>query len=114
MKTNTRYWTCQVAGWGSYSATGAFSAAHQVGWRLSVVAGYLLFFLYSIAMTDLFRREIRRRQWLAGSWWTYDRVFGAHFKGVETAFQAALGATLGQAMGRRRGSITSALPAAPL
>ncbi len=24
----------------------------------------------------------------------YDRVFGAHFKGVETAFQAALGATL--------------------
>jgi two-component system, LytTR family, sensor kinase len=79
MKTKTRYWTCQVAGWGSYSAIGAFSAAHQVGWRLSVVAGYLLFFLYSIAMTDLFRREIRRRQWLAGSWWTYDRVFGAAF-----------------------------------
>jgi len=45
-------------------------------WRLSVVAGYLLFFLYSIAMTDLVPREIRRRQWLAGSWWTYDRVFG--------------------------------------
>jgi hypothetical protein len=79
MKTKTGYWTCQVAGWGSYSAIGAFSAAHQVGWRLSVVAGYLLFFFYSIAMTDLFRREIRRRQWLAGSWWTYDRVFGAAF-----------------------------------
>ena len=79
MKTRTAYWTCQVAGWGAYSAIGALTAAHQVGWRLSVVAGYLLFFLYSIAMTDLFRREIRRRQWLAGSWWTYDRVFGAAF-----------------------------------
>ena len=60
MKTRTAYWTCQVAGWGAYSAMGAFTAA----WSLSVVAGYLLFFLYSIALTDLFRREIRRRQWL--------------------------------------------------
>jgi hypothetical protein len=49
-----------------------------VGWSDSLVAGYLLFFLYSIALTDLFRREIRRRQWLmAPSWRMYARVFGA-------------------------------------
>jgi hypothetical protein len=74
MKTKVAYWTCQVAGWGGYSAIGALTAA----WRLSVVAGYLLFFLYSIALTDLFRREIRRRQWLmAPSPRMYARVFGA-------------------------------------
>ena len=78
MKTKVAYWTCQVAGWGGYSAIGAFSAARQVGWRFSLVAGYLLFFLYSIALTDLFRREIRRRQWLtAPSPRMYARVFGA-------------------------------------
>jgi hypothetical protein len=78
MKTKTAYWTCQFAGWGSYSAFGAWSAAQQAGWRLSLVAGYLLFFLYSIALTDLLRREIRRRQWLtAPSARMYARVFGA-------------------------------------
>jgi sensor histidine kinase YesM len=35
-----------------------------VGWQASMVAGYFLFFLYSIALTDLLRREIRRRGWL--------------------------------------------------
>jgi len=29
-----------------------------------VAAGYLLFGLYSIALTELFRREILRRGWL--------------------------------------------------
>jgi hypothetical protein len=77
MKTKVAYWTCQVAGWGAYSAIGGWSAAHQVGWRFGLVAGYLLFFLYSIALTDLFRREIRRRQWLtAPSGRMYARVFG--------------------------------------
>jgi sensor histidine kinase YesM len=78
MKTKVAYWTCQVAGWGAYSAMGAWSAAQQVGWRFSLVAGWLLFFLYSIALTDLLRREIRRRQWLtAPSPRMYARVFGA-------------------------------------
>jgi hypothetical protein len=78
MKTKVAYWTCQVAGWGGYSVMGAWSAAQQGGWRFSLVAGYLLFFLYSIALTDLLRREIRRRQWLtAPSRRTYARVFGA-------------------------------------
>jgi len=78
MKTKIAYWTCQVAGWGGYSAIGAFSVARQVGWQFSLVAGYLLFFLYSIALTDLYRREIRRRQWLtAPSPRMYARVFCA-------------------------------------
>jgi two-component system LytT family response regulator len=38
--------------------------AQQVGWQFSLIAGYALFFLYSIALTDLLRREMRRRQWL--------------------------------------------------
>ncbi|MGA9622882.1 MAG: histidine kinase [Bryobacteraceae bacterium] len=78
MKTKVGYWTCQVAGWGSYSAIGAWSSARQGGWQLGLVAGWVLFFLYSIAVTDLFRREIRRRQWLtAPSGRMYARVFGA-------------------------------------
>lgn len=64
MTTRKIYWTCQVLGWGSYSAAGLAFAAQQVGWRPALVAGYLLFGLYSIALTDLFRREILRRQWL--------------------------------------------------
>src|SRR6185369_6452072 len=63
MTTRKTYWTCQVAGWGMYSAAGMASTAGQIGWRTSLVAGYLLFALYSIALTELFRREIRRRYW---------------------------------------------------
>ena len=50
MKTKTAYWTCQVAGWGGYSVTGAMNAARQVGWTDSLIVGYVLFFLYSIAL----------------------------------------------------------------
>ena len=42
---------------------GLSMAARQVGWQFNLVAGYVLFFLYSIALTDLLRREIRRRNW---------------------------------------------------
>ena len=53
-------------------------ATQQVGWRLGVVAGYVLFFLYSIALTDLLRREIRRRQWLSGHVsFAFLRILGA-------------------------------------
>jgi hypothetical protein len=49
-----------------------------VGWSDSLIAGYILFFFYSIALTDLLRREIRRRQWLtAPSARMYARVLGA-------------------------------------
>jgi two-component system LytT family sensor kinase len=61
------YWICQVLGWGVYSAIGLWTAAARVGLRPSVVAGYCFYFLYSIGLTDLLRREIRRREWLSGS-----------------------------------------------
>jgi len=64
MTTRKTYWTCQVLGWGSYTAAGLAGTAQQIGWRPALVAGYLLFGLYSIALTELFRREILRRQWL--------------------------------------------------
>src|SRR6266850_933062 len=64
MKTKIVYWICQAAGWGFYTVMGISMAAQQVGWRFSMIAGYILFCLYSIALTDLLRREIRRRQWL--------------------------------------------------
>jgi LytS/YehU family sensor histidine kinase len=45
-----------------------------------MVAGYFLFFLYSIALTDLLRREIRRRQWLnAPTFRAFARLLGAAF-----------------------------------
>lgn len=61
------YWACQIAGWGAYSGLGVWSTAEQVGWRPGMVAGYALFFAYSIALTDLMRREILRRRWLDDS-----------------------------------------------
>jgi signal transduction histidine kinase len=67
MKTKSAYWACQLIGWGSYAAVGLTFATQVVGWRASVVVGYVLFFGYSIALTDLLRREIRRRHWLDAS-----------------------------------------------
>jgi hypothetical protein len=67
MTTRKIYWICQILGWGAYSVAGAIGVSQQVGWRTSVMAGYLLFGVYSIALTELFRREIRRRQWLGAS-----------------------------------------------
>ncbi len=64
---NRAYWICQVCGWGAYSALGLWMAVRQLGPRLGVVAGYILFFCYSIALTHLLRREIRRRQWLVST-----------------------------------------------
>ena len=51
--TESAYWSCQAAGWGFYTAMGISMATQQVGWRFSMVAGYVLFFVYSIALTDL-------------------------------------------------------------
>jgi LytS/YehU family sensor histidine kinase len=51
-------------------------AARQVGWPFSMIAGYVLFFLYSIALTDLLRHEIRRRDWLNAPYGFF-RLFGA-------------------------------------
>jgi hypothetical protein len=62
------YWTCQVLGWGAYSVIGLWIAAAHGGWRPSLAAGYCFYFLYSIGLTDLLRRETRRREWLGGPW----------------------------------------------
>jgi hypothetical protein len=64
MTAKDKYWIYQLFGWGSYSAVGMWMAITRVGWRPSVIAGYCLYFLYSIGLTDLLRREIHRRQWL--------------------------------------------------
>lgn len=64
MTTRKTYWLCQVLGWSGYTAAGIAGATRQIGWRPAVVAGYLLFGLYSIALTELLRREILRRRWL--------------------------------------------------
>ncbi len=66
MKTrNTAYWACQILGWGSYTAIGVAVAVREVGPTLSVLVGFALFFLYSIGLTHLLRREIKRRGWLS-------------------------------------------------
>lgn len=65
-RTNAQYWTCQIAGWGAYSfAAGLPTGVLDHGWRPSVVIGYILFFLYSIGLTHLLRREAKRRHWTA-------------------------------------------------
>lgn len=62
-RKNAEYWACQIIGWGAFSAVGLTTAVMDNGWRPSVVVGYLLFFLYSIGLTHLLRREIRQRAW---------------------------------------------------
>ena len=62
---NTAYWACQVLGWGSYTAIGIWGATQAVGPLPSVIIGFAAFFFYSIGLTHLLRREIKRRQWLA-------------------------------------------------
>jgi hypothetical protein len=66
MKTrDTAYWACQILGWGSYVAIGIVFTLELAGPHVSIWIGYALFWMYSIALTHLLRREIRRRQWLA-------------------------------------------------
>jgi two-component system sensor histidine kinase AlgZ len=62
---NTAYWACQILGWGSYSAIGASATISFAGPQPSIIIGYAAFFLYSIGLTHLLRREIRRRAWVA-------------------------------------------------
>lgn len=66
MKTrNTAYWACQILGWGSYVAIGIVFSTQMAGPHLSIWIGYALFWMYSIGLTHLLRREIKRRHWLA-------------------------------------------------
>lgn len=68
MKTDTRnyaYWTCQIVGWGVYSALSFAAATAFAGWRPAIAIGFGLFFFYSVALTHALRRLILRRNWLA-------------------------------------------------
>jgi two-component system, LytTR family, sensor histidine kinase AlgZ len=62
-RTTAEYWACQIGGWGAY--TGFFFAIGVMsnGWRPGIVIGPVLFFVYSIGLTHLLRRELRRRAW---------------------------------------------------
>ena len=64
MTTERRYWLLQVAGWCLYSVIGISFSISYTGFSLALLAGYILFSLYSIGLTDLLRREIRRKRWL--------------------------------------------------
>jgi signal transduction histidine kinase len=64
MQTKSAYWLCQTTGWGVYAILGFCFTTWAVGWRIDVIVGYILFFVYSIAFTDWLRREILRRRWL--------------------------------------------------
>jgi len=62
-RRDAEYWACQIAGWGIFSALGMATEVMSSGWQRSIIAGYALLFLYSIGLTHLLRREIRRRAW---------------------------------------------------
>jgi len=59
------YWTVQVLGWGTYVAAGLAMILPQTGPQPAVIGGYTLFFFYSLALSHLLRRLIRRGDWLA-------------------------------------------------
>jgi len=59
------YWICQAAGWGAYTLALFGITTAYTGWHIAIVFSYALFFLYSVALTHLLRREMRRRDWLA-------------------------------------------------
>jgi len=79
MSLRARYWLFQTIGWGTYSAVGAVYAIFvdrilpigvtASGWRGALVTGYVLFFGYSIALTDAFRRVMIANRWLERSSW---------------------------------------------
>lgn len=64
-----QYWTCQVVGWGAYSALGLTVGAMENGWRAPIVIGYVLFFAYSIALSHGLRSVIRHRGWMTLPLW---------------------------------------------
>ena len=69
MKTSRAYWLCQVLGWGAYSAVGLFFTSRAVYLGTAQVLSWSAFFLYSVALTHLFRHLIRERQWALTITW---------------------------------------------
>jgi len=99
MKRRVSYWLCQILGWGAYSVVGVLMAAQYVGWLPSLVIGFALFFCYSIALTDLLRREIRRRPALSSprGWsWLVLFLLPPALAAVQTFLVAAFNVALRQ------------------
>jgi LytS/YehU family sensor histidine kinase len=74
-------------------------AVQQVGWLPSSLVGFPLFFCYSIALTDLLRREIRRRPSLSSprGWsWVVLFLLPPIMAGVQTFLVAAFSLVLRQ------------------
>lgn len=59
------YWLCQILGWGAYVAIGLAMILPQTGPQPVILIGYGLFFFYSIALSHVLRRLIKRRDWLS-------------------------------------------------
>ncbi len=95
MRANA-YWLCQALGWGAYAVVGMAIVAASGDWRAYTAPAYLFYFLYSIALTDLLRREIRRRDWLNGSVWGVVRKLAAAALAIG-AIQTALILSVGLA-----------------
>jgi Histidine kinase len=64
------YWACQILGWGGYSAFSLSLAVQADGWRPALIVVYALYPLYSIGLTHLLRRWIRRWRELSTPPWT--------------------------------------------
>ena len=65
MSPKRTYWLCQFLGWGIYCGLGIWQASLYYSLRPSMLAGWTLYFCYSIGLTELLRREMRRRRWFA-------------------------------------------------
>lgn len=88
VKDDWLYWICQIGGWGSYSALVFAVITAFEGWQPVILAGFLLFFCYSIGLTHLLRWIARRQRWL---------TFPG-FQGVSRMFGAAVGIGLLEAL----------------
>ncbi len=69
MSSNRRYWLCQSFGWGAYAVVGLFFTLRDSGWPSGAPVAWAAFFLYSVALTHLFRHVIHQRQWAFAITW---------------------------------------------
>ena len=109
MKTKAAYWTCQILGWASYSGLAMWMAVQAVGWTGGVIAGYGLYFVYSIALSHLLRGYVKRRGWVDGS--RYFRLMLAAW--ITGLIQAALVIAINWAIAGRSSIFFKPAAAAP-
>src|SRR5262245_47863359 len=105
MKLDPRigYWLWQTLFWGAYTAIGISNSAAVAGWTLPLVAGYLLFFGYTLVLTDWLRRQVLRRNWVDAPS-ARSRVKAAGMVAAVGAIQTALVTGIDFAFLQRRSS----------